>query len=116
VRGEPLPLAQWPGARCNDDFCVVALDRGGRRWTVLMTRGKDAVAERALAAACDRVDIVIADRWLPRSCAPRWLKADRRLLDQTGGMAIDLDHRRVTTVAEEQGEQGWWRPHRPPWQ
>lgn len=116
VRGEPLPLAQWPGARCNDDFCVVAIDRGGRRWTVLMARGKDAVGERALAAACDRVDIVIADRWLPRSCAPRWLKADRRLLDQTGGMAIDLDHRRVTIVAEEQGEQGWWRAHRPPWQ
>jgi competence protein ComEC len=103
------PLDVWPGARCSRDFCVVTLRRGGRDWRLLMARGRDQVAERALAAACDRADIVIADRWLPRSCRPAVLKADRRLLARTGGLVIDLEAGRLTTVAETQGEHGWWR-------
>jgi competence protein ComEC len=74
-----------------------------------MARGRELVTERALAAACERADIVIADRYLPRSCEPRWLKADRRMLDETGGLSIDLERARVTTVADGQGEHGWWR-------
>ena len=77
-----------------------------------MSRIRDIVEERALAAACERSDIVIADRYLPRSCRPRWLKADRRLLDRTGGLAIDLSNAHYTTVAEGQGEHGWWRGKR----
>ncbi|MFA7602739.1 MAG: hypothetical protein WCY29_07000, partial [Novosphingobium sp.] len=42
-------------------------------------------------------------------CRPALLKADRRLLSRTGGLAIDLEKRRVRTVAETQGEHGWWR-------
>ena len=113
VEGEPVPLADWPGARCSRDFCAITLERDGREWELLMSRSRDIVAERALAAACERADIVVSDRWLPRSCEPRWLKADGRMLSQTGGLAIVLDEDPdLTTVAEGQGDHGWWRGRR----
>ncbi|WP_379486660.1 ComEC/Rec2 family competence protein [Novosphingobium soli] len=110
---EPAALDRWPGARCNRDFCVLAMERGKGTVQVLVSRGRDAVPERALAAACDRADIVISDRWLPRSCHPRWLKVDRTMLGRTGGLAIRVDARRIHTVAAGQGEHGWWRPAEP---
>lgn len=113
MSGETVSLDQWPGARCNRDFCVLDLPRGGRDWRLLVGRGRDSVPERALAAACDQVDIVLSDRWLPHSCRPAWLKLDRRVLSRTGGVAIDLTARRVTTVAQEQGDHGWWQPALP---
>lgn len=109
LEGEPVPLDRWDGARCSRDFCTLAIERGERRWILLMARSSVMVEERALAAACDRADIVVADRFLPRSCSPRWLKADRRLLSRTGGLALYLDEPRMETVAEGQGEHGWWR-------
>jgi competence protein ComEC len=108
VQGEPTALADWPGAECSADFCVVTLHRGDRDWHVLMSRSRNRIAERALAAACERADIVISDRWLPRSCQPRWLKADRRLLGEVGGLAIMLEEQRLESVAESQGQHGWW--------
>ena len=110
--GEPLPLSQWRGARCSPDFCAVTLKRGGREWHLLMARSRELVTERGLAAACERADIVIADRTLPRSCKPGWIKADRRSLRDTGGLAINLAGQSIRTVAEDQGEHGWWRPGR----
>jgi len=110
--GEPLPLSQWRGARCSPDFCAATLKRGEREWHLLMARSRELVTERALAAACERADIVIADRTLPRSCKPRWIKADRRALRDTGGLAINLAGQSVRTVTEDQGEHGWWRPGR----
>ncbi len=107
--GEPLPLAQWPDARCSRDFCTLKLQRGGREWHLLMARSQSQIAERALAAACDRADIVIADRYLPRSCQPIWLKADRRLLDSTGGLSLNLATQTIASVADNQGEHGWWK-------
>ena len=109
VEGEVVPLDRWPGARCSRDFCVVVLDRAGREWRVLMARSRDIVKERALAAACAQSDIVIADRWLPRSCQPQWLKADGRYLARKGGLALYLAEPRIVTVAQGQGEHGWWR-------
>lgn len=109
VTSEPIPLEQWDGARCSTEFCTVTLDRGGRAWVLLLARNRDLVEERGLAAACAQADIVVADRFLPRSCNPRWLKADRRMLERSGGLALDLANRRVTTVASGQGEHGWWR-------
>lgn len=106
---EPIPFAVWDGARCTAEFCSVFMDRGERTWTLLIARNRDLVEERALAAACDRSDIVIADRFLPRSCSPRWLKADRRFLEREGGTAIYLPEGRIDTVADGQGEHGWWR-------
>lgn len=113
MEGEPMTLDRWPGARCNDDFCAIPLERKGMTWRLLVSRTRDAVPERALAAACDRSDIVISDRWLPRSCTPRWFKADRNTLGQTGGLSIYLDGARIDTVAESQGSHGWWRPALP---
>ena len=110
INGDVRLLADWPGARCSRDFCALALERGGQSWSLLIARSKESVPERALAAACDRADIVIADRWLPRSCRPAVLKADRRLLSRTGGITIDLESGRIRTVAEGQGDHGWWRP------
>lgn len=105
----PVPLAEWPGADCSREFCVVTLERAGRLWHVLMARSRDLVDERALVAACDRSDIVIADRYLPFSCRPKWLKADRNLLNKTGGLTIYLADERFTTVAQGQGDHGWWQ-------
>ena len=109
AEGEVVPFDQWPGARCSRDFCVLTLNRGARDWHILMARSRDLVEERALAAACDRADIVVADRFLPRSCEPRWLKADRRFLSREGGTAIHLEQEWITTVAQSQGDHGWWR-------
>ena len=105
--GPPQPLAQWPGARCSPEFCVATIEREGQANRLLLARGREYVTERELAAACARVDIVVADRWLPWSCRPRWLKADRRMLDRTGGLAIRLASHEIQTVAQGQGEHGW---------
>lgn len=109
VKADPIPIAQWDGARCSDEFCVITITRGGRDWVLLMARNNDLIAERALAAACERADIVVAARYLPRSCRPRWLRADKRLLNQRGGLALDLTAGRITDVASGQGSHGWWR-------
>ncbi|QFT77972.1 ComEC/Rec2 family competence protein [Erythrobacter sp. THAF29] len=109
VTGDPVPIADWPGADCSSEFCLIMINRGGRDWAVLMARNRELVEERALAAACERADIVVADRFLPQSCSPRWLKADRRLLGKTGGLSLDLSSGGLTSVAERQGEHGWWR-------
>lgn len=109
VSGEPITLDQWPGAQCSRDFCIVTLQRGGRKWRLLMSRSREIVTERALAAACERVDIVISDRWLPASCRPAWLKADGRMLGETGGLAIVLQRQQITSVADSQGQHGWWQ-------
>lgn len=110
VEGETVPIENWPGAKCSPDFCVVSIQRGARNWDILMSRSRNIVGERALAAACERADIVISDRWLPRSCSPRWLKADNRMLSQTGGLSIVLDEEpQIRSVADTQGQHGWWR-------
>ncbi|WP_369815787.1 ComEC/Rec2 family competence protein [Erythrobacter sp. QSSC1-22B] len=107
--GEVIPLDRWPQARCTPEFCTITLRREGRDWHVLMARSRGMVEERALAAACDRADIVVAERFLPRSCRPLWLKADRRFLEREGGALVYLDEGQVRTVAQAQGTHGWWR-------
>jgi competence protein ComEC len=110
MNGATRLLDTWSEARCNRDFCAVELERGGRKWQLLFGRGTDYVSERALAAACERADIVIAPRYLPWSCKPRWIKADRRMLDQSGGLTIDLTKGELRSVAGDQGQHGWWKP------
>ncbi|MCX7282597.1 MAG: ComEC/Rec2 family competence protein, partial [Novosphingobium sp.] len=109
MEGTLRPLDGWPGARCTDDFCVAHLRRGRRAFTVLIARSRAYVDDMALAAACERADIVIADRRLPFSCKPRLLKADRAFLAGTGGLSINLATGRIRTVSDTQGEQGWYR-------
>lgn len=113
VEGEPVAVAAWPGADCNADFCALTLHRAGRDWRVLMSRSRYLVGAGVLAAACARADIVVSDRWLPRTCLPRRLKADGRMLARTGGLSVVLgDPLRVETVASSQGDHGWWRGRR----
>ena len=104
---EPVALATVPGVTCNADFCGVALVRGARVWHILLARGHDPAPIRDIAAACDRADVVIADRRLPAACRPKWLKADRAVLDRTGGIALDLGSGRVTTVRSPRDDHGW---------
>lgn len=109
VTSEPVSIEHWPEAKCSPEFCVLGIMRGGQEWDLLMARNNTRVEERALAAACERADIVVADRWLPSSCKPRWLKADRQFLEQSGGLAIVLAEERIDRVADHQGQHGWWR-------
>ncbi|MBX7493165.1 ComEC family competence protein [Qipengyuania sp. 1NDW9] len=106
----PMLVSQWKGARCSADFCSLPIVKGGRTWHLMVARTKNRIDERQLAAACERADIVIADRWLPRSCAPKWLKADGRFLAQNGGLSIHLEEERIDRVADGQGAHGWWDP------
>ena len=110
-------MADLRQARCSTDLCAVGMQAGGRRWHVLATRS-DMLVERALfSQECAAADIVIADRALPRWCRPRWLKIDRRMLARTGGIAIDLDDARVSTVKMAGDAHPWIvapRPRRHP--
>ena len=114
VEADPVPLAEWPGAACSPDFCVLGVEREGRTWHLLLARSRNLIEERALAAACERADIVVADRYLPRSCRPRALLADRSMLDRSGGLSLVLQAGGIdlATVADTQGEHGWWRGRR----
>ncbi|MBX7515307.1 ComEC family competence protein [Qipengyuania sp. GH38] len=107
---EPLRIQSYEGANCSADFCTIQLTGGSRDWVVLAALNKQRIDERQLAAACELSDIVVADRWLPRSCMPRWLKIDRRYLERNGGVALYLEEERVRSVASSQGEHGWWQP------
>ena len=115
IDGRTLQIDEWPGARCNAAFCTLELERGGRVWHLLLARGMQPATVRDVVAACELSDVVIANRWLPPSCKPRVLKADRRMLDRTGGLTIDLERGRIDTVAAGEGDHGWWHPViRPP--
>lgn len=110
VEGGTVAIDHAPGARCSAEFCALTIERGGRAWSLLVARSRHYVDARQLIAACAGADIVIAARTMPRSCAPRWLKADRGFLAQNGGLALYLDGKpRLVTVGESQGEHGWWR-------
>jgi len=115
MSGAVSPLDEWPGARCNHDFCLVEVGRGGRIWRLLIARTKANVSSDDLARACAGVDIVVAEQKLFGPCQPALIKADRRLLMRTGGLALDLVNRRVTSVVDDEGDHpGWLAPHRPP--
>jgi competence protein ComEC len=106
--GDPIAIEDWAGANCSPDSCVIVLRRGGRDWTVLAIRTRYAIPAMELAAACRRADIVISERWLPYSCKPHWIKADRNMWEQTGGLAFYLEEGRVATVAEKSPNAPWY--------
>ena len=112
VTAEASALDDLPAARCNADLCAVVLDRGGRKWRLLATRSPYLIDIAAMNRACAAADIVVSDRRLPRSCNPRWLKADRVLLSRTGGLAIRLGDQTILSVAGSAGDHPW-RPYRP---
>lgn len=103
-------LPDVPGVQCNADMCRWTMARGGRRWQILAARSRYQVDAAELIAACAAADIVIADRWLPPSCAARWLTLDRDALDQHGGAALFLASRRIDTAIDPADRHPWRRP------
>ena len=105
---EPGALAAAPFGTCTRDACTASVRRDGEEWRLLATRSSTRIDWVALVRACSQADIVVSDRWLPRGCAPRWLKLDRKTLEQTGGVSIYLhDQPEVRTVAERLGQHPW---------
>ncbi len=107
VSAEPIAMEDWPGAKCTADSCVIQIDKDGQKTTILAMRSRYHIPAMELAAACKRADIVISERWLPAACSPRWLKADRRKLDETGGLSIYLADRRIESVAMQNTHAPW---------
>lgn len=111
--GEALELAGQRYATCNRDSCVARITRGGRSWTLLAIKSRHRIRWEELTAACAQADIVVAERFLPRGCLPRWLKLDRATLERTGGVAIRLSEEpEVTSVAQRLGDHPWALPQR----
>jgi len=109
VEGDSQALEDWPNADCNADSCLATVRADGRDWQILATRSSHYISALALSAACRRADIVVSERWLPQSCQPRWLKADRSLLSQVGGMTIDLENQKISTALDWTGKHVWTR-------
>ncbi len=107
LTGEAVALDELGEARCNSDLCAVALTGGGRTWRLLATRSPYLLDIAAMNRACAEADIVVSDRRLPRSCHPRWLKADRPLLSRTGGLAIHLADQSIQSVAASGDDHPW---------
>ncbi len=107
INAEPIEIEDWPDANCSPDTCVISIAGSARDWTILAIRTRYAIPAMELAAACRHVDIVVSERWLPYTCKPRWIKADRNLLEQTGGLAFYLDESRVESVAAQSPHAPW---------
>jgi competence protein ComEC len=106
--GDPQVLDEAPFASCSHDACIADVKGSGRSWRVLATRSSAWLDWKDLIHFCAAADIAVSDRWLPRGCAPRWLKLDRDSLARTGGVAIYLGRKaRVATVSEELGQHPW---------
>jgi competence protein ComEC len=106
-KAQATPIEDWPGVQCTLDNYMITVRGTGRTWTLLATRTRNPIPSMEMAAACKRVDIVVSDRWLPASCRPKWIKADRRLLEQSGGLAFYLDAQRVVTANEGNRHTPW---------
>jgi len=106
--GDPANLEEQRFARCSRDACIADIVEGGRAWRLLAIRSRERIDWIELTKVCADADIVVADRRLPRGCVPRWLKLDRELLSQTGGVAIYLgSEARIMTVAGMIGAHPW---------
>lgn len=107
VEPDFLELETVRNAACSDALCVYET-RGERRYRILATRSRDWVRWDEMIAACADADIVVSDRPLPDACRPRWLKADRKLLRETGGLAFALDATPgVVSVSDQVGSHHW---------
>lgn len=108
VDAELPALAEQQGARCSPDLCLIDVERGGRRWRIAATRSGYLVPWREMMAVCRSVDIVVSDRRLPPGCAPGWLKLDRTMLAQTGGVAITLSGKPAVRTVRRAGARHPW--------
>jgi competence protein ComEC len=106
---EASALDDLPDAWCSADSCRTTLWRGGRQWRIFATRSSYFLHYEDIIAECAAADIAISDRRLPDGCMPRWLKADRSLLSQTGGLAIRLNPPSIETVRAPGDDHPWLR-------
>jgi competence protein ComEC len=107
-KGELAELETRAEAWCNRDVCIADIGKGRRPWRLLATRSRHMIEIEPLNRACAAVDIVVSERRLPRTCRPRWLKADRAFLARSGGLAVTLgDRPRVVTVRDRVGKHPW---------
>jgi competence protein ComEC len=104
-----VALEEQPGAACSPDLCRIEHRAKGRVWRIAATRSAYPVPWAEMIALCRKVDVIVSDRRLPPNCAPRWLKLDRTMLAQTGGVAIAFASGRVTSVRHP-GAQPWLHP------
>ena len=104
---ELISLDQTGAARCTPDSCVIEVAGGGRTWRILALRSSYLLPRQELEPACKLADIVVSERRLPPWCHPAWLKIDRSLLAQTGGLAISLAGRRVMTARQAGSDHPW---------
>jgi competence protein ComEC len=74
---------------------------------LLATRSGYSLPWQELVTACAQADIVIADRWLPRGCTPRWLKLDSKALGPIGGALILADERRLIAGRDPRDRHPW---------
>jgi competence protein ComEC len=107
--GDLADLDALPNSDCSADSCRFTVVAGERSWRVLATRSRYLAPIEAMNADCAAADIVVSDRMLPKSCTPRWLKADKAMLAKTGGLAITLASGRVETVRAGEGVHPWVR-------
>jgi competence protein ComEC len=105
--GDLSDLATTPEANCSMDICSVRLSSATRSWRVVATRSRHSLAWESFVKICAEADIVVSDRVLPKGCRPRWFKADKRLLSQTGGLALVLNPTRIEAV-KTKGDQHPW--------
>ena len=106
--GDPANLDEQRFARCSRDACVADIVQGNRAWRLLAIRSRNRIDWTTLTRACADADIVVADRWLPKGCTPRWVKLDRKALEQTGGVAIYLGPEpRIETVSGSVARHPW---------
>jgi len=106
--GDPANLGTDPLSLCSHDSCTAAIRKGRAEWRLLATRSATRIDWITITQACGQADIAVSDRRLPRGCTPRWLKLDRAMLAQTGGVAIYLrPNPYVETVAERVAWHPW---------
>lgn len=103
VDGEPSLLAEQAEASCNRDLCVATVS--GQR--IAATRSGYLLPIEQVTAMCREVDVVVSERRLPRTCAPRWLKLDRPVLERTGGLAVNLATGAVLTTRAPEDRHPW---------
>lgn len=101
-------LDRLPRVRCGEDSCRMELIREDRPWRIFATRSRHYLPYPAMISECARADIVVSSRSLPEACAPRWLKADRKLLLQTGGLAIGLGATPMIATVRDAGDDHPW--------
>jgi competence protein ComEC len=102
------------GARCGRDLCVITISDGRHDWRIAATRSDFLLPWKSFIETCQSVDIIVSSRKLPRSCAARWITADRLFLQKTGGLAITLGSQHVERAFRQHDDHPWRRAPAPP--